>query len=46
MHLRAFALQIMGEAFMAVQKEGGEESEYVKVETKASKERERAKAGQ
>jgi hypothetical protein len=40
--LRAVALQILGEAFMAVKKdEPGEESEYVKVETKNSRARER-----
>jgi len=31
---------------MAVQKESGGESEYVKVETRASKERDRARTGQ
>ncbi|EIN04114.1 DnaJ-domain-containing protein [Punctularia strigosozonata HHB-11173 SS5] len=40
--LRAVALQIMGEAYMAVRKEGEEgdtENEYVRIETKASRER-------
>jgi hypothetical protein len=40
--LRAVALQIMGEAFTSVRKEGDErdtENEYVKIETKASRER-------
>ena len=42
--LRAVALQILGEAFMAVKKDDGssslgEESEYVKVETKSSRAR-------
>jgi curved DNA-binding protein CbpA len=43
--LRAVALQIMGEAFSSVKKEAEEqqeEAEYVRVDTKASKERERA----
>lgn len=40
--LRAVALQILGEAFMAVKKEEhGEESEYVRVETKSSRAREK-----
>ncbi|KDQ09706.1 hypothetical protein BOTBODRAFT_116749 [Botryobasidium botryosum FD-172 SS1] len=45
--LRAYALQILGEAYLAVKKddaEGGagvQEDEYVRVDTKASKERER-----
>lgn len=40
--LRAVALQILGEAFMAVKKEGqtGDDSEYVRVETKSSRARE------
>ncbi|KDQ57948.1 hypothetical protein JAAARDRAFT_193432 [Jaapia argillacea MUCL 33604] len=42
--LRAVALQIMGEVYMNVKKDGeggiGEEGEYVKVETKKSRERE------
>ncbi|KIJ47798.1 hypothetical protein M422DRAFT_163506 [Sphaerobolus stellatus SS14] len=41
LHLRAFALQIMGEAFMGVKKEGSVEAEYVKVESRASRERDR-----
>lgn len=49
--LRAVALQIMGEVYMAVRKDGAggieddparEEAEYVRVETKASREREKA----
>ncbi len=43
--LRAVALQIMGEAFMSVKKEPEEiagESEYVRIETKSSREREAA----
>jgi len=45
--LRAYALQILGEAYLAVKKEdaeggaGVQEDEYVRVDTKASKERER-----
>lgn len=40
--LRAVALQILGEAFMAVKKEEhSEESEYVRVETKSSRAREK-----
>jgi hypothetical protein len=40
--LRAVALQILGEAFMAVKKDETEqESEYVRVETKNSRARER-----
>lgn len=40
--LRAVALQILGEAYMAVKKEEhGEESEYVRVETKSSRAREK-----
>ena len=46
LHLRAEALQILGEAYLGVRKDGesgaGEE-EYVRVETRAS--RERAAAG-
>lgn len=39
--LRAVALQILGEAYMLVKKEEhGEESEYVRVETKSSRARE------
>lgn len=39
--LRAVALQILGEAYMSVKKEEhGEESEYVRVETKSSRARE------
>ena len=41
--LRAVALQILGEAYMAVQKDGeaihNEDSEYVKVDTKNSRQR-------
>ena len=40
--LRAVALQILGEAYMAVKKEEhGEESEYVRVETKSSRAKEK-----
>lgn len=42
--LRAVALQIMGEAFSSVKKdteEQQEEAEYVRVDTRASKEREK-----
>lgn len=45
--LRAIALQILGEAYMAVRKEqdeAKEESEYVKVETKNSRQREQQRA--
>lgn len=46
--LRAVALQILGEAYMAVQKdeEAGrnEESEYVKVDTKNSRQRDSQRA--
>jgi hypothetical protein len=48
--LRAIALQVLGEAYMNVKKDapssnplvnsGSEESEYVKVDTKSSRERE------
>lgn len=41
--LRAAALEALGEAYLAVRKDGEgaqEEAEYVRVETKASKERE------
>jgi hypothetical protein len=44
---RAVALQIMGEQFAAVRKDGEEEkdeADYVRVETKASRERERGPA--
>ncbi|KAH9840675.1 DnaJ-domain-containing protein [Rhodofomes roseus] len=47
--LRAIALQILGEAYMAVRKEQDEvreESEYVKVETKNSRQREQQRAQQ
>ncbi|KAI0804553.1 DnaJ-domain-containing protein [Irpex lacteus] len=51
--LRAVALQILGEAYMAVKKEGEEqqqisqeESEYVRVETKTSRQRDSMRAGQ
>jgi len=45
LHLRAEALQILGEAYLGVKKDGdgAPEEEYVRVETKAS--RERAAAG-
>jgi len=45
--LRAIALQILGEAYMAVRKdqdETREESEYVKVETKSSRQRDQQRA--
>ena len=45
--LRAVAMQILGEAFMAVRKdqdEAKEDSEYVKVETKSSRQREQQRA--
>ncbi|KAI0731518.1 DnaJ-domain-containing protein [Fomitopsis betulina] len=45
--LRAIALQILGEAYLAVRKEqdeAKEESEYVKVETKNSRQREQQRA--
>ena len=47
--LRAVALQILGEAYMSVQKDGGqdsskEDSEYVKVETKTSRQRDAARS--
>ena len=45
--LRAIALQILGEAYMAVRKdqdEAKEDSEYVKVETKSSRQREQQRA--
>lgn len=53
LELRAIALQIMGDAFAGVKKDGegehagmvGGESEYVRVETKASKERDRSSRG-
>jgi hypothetical protein len=40
--MRAVALQILGEAYMSVKKDGqqGDESEYVRVETKSSRARE------
>lgn len=45
MHLRAIALQILGEAFSKVRKEDGgvegSDAEYVRIDTKASRERER-----
>ncbi|KAI0704968.1 DnaJ-domain-containing protein [Cytidiella melzeri] len=51
--LRAVALQILGEAYMAVhkgsdeqQQVGHEENEYVKVETKNSRQRDSMRAGQ
>ena len=45
LHLRAVALQILGQAYLDVRKEGEEapdESEYVRIETKSSRERARA----
>lgn len=46
--LRALALEALGEAYLAVKKdgEGNEELEYVRVETKASKDREARKSQQ
>lgn len=44
--LRAVALQILGEAYASAKKEGEngtEESEYVKVDTKGSRERDKAR---
>lgn len=44
-HLRAMALQILGDAYARVKKDGDAgagEAEYVRIETKASRERERA----
>lgn len=38
--LRAQALQILGEAYAGVRKDGGEEEEYVRIDTRSSKERE------
>lgn len=38
--LRAQALQIMGEAYTGVRKDGGEEDDYVRIDTRSSKERE------
>ena len=46
--MRAVALEALGEAYLAVRKEGAdgnEESEYVRVDTKASKERDAAASG-
>lgn len=46
--LRAVALQIMGEAFMGVKKDQDElvaDSEYVKIDTKSSRERDLAGQG-
>ncbi len=42
LQLRAVALQLLGEAYMAVKKdgEGVDETEYVRVETKSSRARE------
>jgi hypothetical protein len=40
--LRAIALQILGEAYMSVKKEGQDDSDYVRIETKSSRERARA----
>lgn len=45
--LRAIALQILGQAYMTVQKEqdeAKEESEYVRVETKGSRDRQSQRA--
>ena len=46
--LRAVALQILGDAYMAVQKDDeatrNEESEYVKVDTKNSRQRDSQRA--
>ncbi|KAB5589280.1 J domain-containing protein C3E7,11c [Ceratobasidium theobromae] len=40
LHLRAVALQILGEAYLSVKKEGeAAEDDYVRIETKASRER-------
>jgi hypothetical protein len=39
--LRAVALQILGEAYMSVRKDPEEDNEYVRVETKASREKSR-----
>jgi hypothetical protein len=44
LELRAIALQLLGEAYMAVKKEedeAKEEAEYVRIETKNSRERDR-----
>lgn len=42
--LRAVALQVLGDAYAAVKKDAGaEDSEYVRVDTKSSRERERGK---
>lgn len=38
-HLRAVALQTLGEAYCSVKKDSEEESEYVRVDTKYSRER-------
>lgn len=51
LRLRAVALELMGEAYMSVKKENdpagvlGDKEEFVKVETKASEEREAGAAG-
>lgn len=41
-HLRAVALQILGEAYLGVRKEGqvGDDSDYVRVDTKSSRAKE------
>ena len=39
--MRAVALQVLGEAFMSVRKESQDDSDYVRVETKSSRERAR-----
>jgi hypothetical protein len=44
--MRAVALQVLGEAFMSVKKETQEDSDYVRVETKNSRERARAQSAQ
>jgi hypothetical protein len=44
--MRAVALQAMGEAFMSVKKDTQDDSDYVRVETKNSRERARAQGAQ
>lgn len=39
---RAIALGMLGDAFLAIRKDSETESEYVKIETRASKERDAA----
>lgn len=44
LHLRALALQILGDAYVRTRKDGeggGAESDYVRIDTKASRDRER-----